>query len=41
VGYTAVLAIPRDMKISGYQTKHTNTLRLWDAKSPLPVDMSL
>ena len=41
VGYTAVLAIPRDMKIAGYQTTHTNTLRLWDAKSPLPVDMSL
>ena len=41
VGYTAVLAIPRDMKIAGYQTKHTNTLRLWDAKSPVPVDMSL
>ena len=41
VGYTAVLAIPRDMKIAGYGTRHTNTLRLWDAKSPLPVDMSL
>ncbi|NBI68469.1 glycogen/starch/alpha-glucan phosphorylase [Pseudoflavonifractor sp. 60] len=41
VGYTTVLAIPRDMKIAGYQTKHTNTLRLWDAKSPMPVDMSL
>ena len=41
VGYTAVLAIPRDMKIAGYNTRHTNTLRLWDAKSPLPVDMSL
>ena len=41
VGYTAVLAIPRDMKISGYGTNHTNTLRLWDAKSPQPVDMSL
>ena len=41
VGYTAVLAIPRDMKIAGYRTRHTNTLRLWDAKSPLPVDMSL
>ena len=41
VGYTAVLAIPRDMKISGYKTNHTNTLRLWDAKSPQPVDMSL
>ena len=32
VGYTTVLAIPRDMEIAGYQTKHTNTLRLWDAK---------
>ena len=41
VGYTAVLAIPRDMEIAGYKTRHTNTLRLWDAKSPVPVDMSL
>jgi len=41
VGYTTVLAIPRDMEIAGYQTRHTNTLRLWDAKSPVPVDMSL
>ena len=41
VGYTSVLAIPRDMVISGYETEHTNTLRLWDAKSPTPVDMSL
>ena len=41
VGYTTVLAIPRDMKIAGYRTHHTNTLRLWDAKSPVPVDMSL
>ena len=41
VGYTTVLAIPRDMEIAGYETKHTNTLRLWDAKSPVPVDMSL
>ncbi len=41
VGYTAVLAIPRDMEIAGYKTNHTNTLRLWDAKSPAPVDMSL
>ncbi len=40
VGYTTVLAIPRDMEIAGYQTRHTNTLRLWDAKSPVPVDMS-
>jgi starch phosphorylase len=41
VGYTTVLAIPRDMEIAGYQTRHTNSLRLWDAKSPVPVDMSL
>ena len=41
VGYTSVLAVPRDMEIAGYQTRHTNTLRLWDAKSPAPVDMSL
>ena len=39
--YTTVLAIPRDMEISGYDTDFTNTLRLWDAKSPVPVDMSL
>ena len=37
VGYTTVLAIPRDMEIAGYKTNHTNTLRLWDAKSPVPV----
>ena len=41
VGYTTVLASPRDMEIAGYKTNHTNTLRLWDAKSPVPVDMSL
>ena len=41
VGYTTVLAIPRDMEIAGYKTNHTNTLRLWDATSPVPVDMSL
>ena len=40
-GYTSVLAIPKDMMIAGYGTEHANTLRLWDAKSPLPVDMSL
>ena len=40
-GYTTVLAIPRDMEIAGYKTRHTNVLRLWDAKSPVPVDMSL
>lgn len=40
-GGTTVLAIPCDMEIAGYDTRHTNTLRLWDAKSPKPVDMSL
>ncbi len=39
-GYTTVLAVPRDMKIAGYNTNHTNRLRLWDAKSPTPVDFS-
>ncbi len=40
-GGTDVLAIPKDMQISGYGTDHVNSLRLWDAKSPVPVDMSL
>ena len=38
--YTKVLAVPCDMSIAGYDTSHTNTLRLWDAKSPTPIDMS-
>ena len=41
VGYTTVLAIPRDMEIAGYGTEHGNLLRLWDANSPTPVDMNL
>ncbi|MEA4992988.1 MAG: glycogen/starch/alpha-glucan phosphorylase [Oscillibacter sp.] len=40
-GGTTVLAVPCDMEIAGYDTSHTNKLRLWDAKSPKPVDMSL
>jgi len=40
-GYTTVLAVPRDMQIAGYKTNQANVLRLWDAKSPTPVDMSL
>ena len=40
-GATPVLAVPCDMEIAGYQTNHVNTLRLWDAKSPAPLDMSL
>ncbi len=39
-GYTRVLAVPCDMSVAGYDTTHTNTLRLWDAKSPTPIDMS-
>ena len=37
--YTSVMAVSKDMIIAGYGTDHTNTLRLWDAKSALPVDM--
>ena len=40
-GATKVLAVPCDMEITGYGTEHVNLLRLWDAKSPTPVDMSL
>ena len=40
-GYDTVLAVPKDMEISGYNTEHANLLRLWDAKSPTPVDMHL
>ena len=40
-GYSSVLAIPCDMEIAGYETDHVNSLRLWDAKSPTPLDMSL
>ena len=39
--YTRVLAVPCDMEIAGYDTDHVNTLRLWDAKSPKPLDMKL
>lgn len=39
--YTTVLAVPRDMLISGYKTDSVNALRLWDAKSPKSLDMRL
>ena len=39
--YTRVLAVPCDMEIAGYDTEQVNTLRLWDAKSPKPIDMAL
>ena len=38
---TTVMAIPCDMVVAGYNTQHVNTLRLWDARSTKPVDMSL
>ncbi len=34
-----VLAVPRDMLIVGVGGNHVNKLRLWDAKSPVPLDM--
>ncbi len=40
-GYTAVLAIPRDMLLVGYGGKKVNTLRLWDAHSANSLDMYL
>ena len=40
-GYTAVVAVPRDMLIAGYDECAVNTLRLWDAKSPNSLDMYL
>ena len=36
VGYTTVLAIPRDMEIAGYQTKHTNTPAPVGRQEPRP-----
>ena len=40
-GGTVVRAIPCDMLIAGYGTEQINTLRLWDARSTKPVDLSL
>lgn len=39
--YTPVVAVPRDMLITGYASDRVNTLRLWDAKSPRSLDMHL
>ena len=39
--YTRVLAVPCDMEIAGYDTDHVDTLRLWQARSPKPIDMKL
>ncbi len=39
-GYTAVLAVPRDMVVAGYGTQNSNILRLWEAQSPEPLDLT-
>lgn len=39
--YTKVLALPRDMLITGYESTTVNKLRLWQSKSPFPIDMEL
>ncbi|MEL7655695.1 MAG: glycogen/starch/alpha-glucan phosphorylase [Bacillota bacterium] len=39
--YTTVIAIPRDMLISGYHSETINTLRLWQSTSPISIDMEL
>ena len=39
--YTTVIAIPRDMLISGYHSDTINTLRLWESTSPISIDMAL
>ncbi len=39
--YTTVIAIPRDMLISGYDSSVVNTLRLWQSTSPISIDMEL
>ena len=38
--YDTVIAVPMDLPVAGYQTDHCNVLRLWDAKSPVPIDMN-
>ena len=39
--YTTVIAVPRDMLISGYQSDTVNALRLWQSTSPISIDMEL
>ncbi len=36
---TSVLAVPKDMLICGYKTNHVNTLRLWESRSPVSINM--
>ena len=39
--YTTVLAIPKDMMITGYDSNVVNILRLWQSTSPISIDMEL
>lgn len=39
--YTTVIAVPKDMLISGYRSEAVNTLRLWQSTSPISIDMEL
>ena len=39
--YSTVIAVPRDMLISGYDSEVVNSLRLWQASSPISIDMEL
>ncbi|MBQ9931994.1 MAG: glycogen/starch/alpha-glucan phosphorylase [Firmicutes bacterium] len=39
--YIAVIGVPMDMLISGYDSPVVNTLRLWKATSPVGIDMGL
>lgn len=38
--YTAVLAVPYDMNISGFDTKAVNRIRLWSSRAPQDFDMT-
>lgn len=39
-GHTAIVAVPYDMNISGYDSEAVNTIRLWSAKAPVDFDMT-
>lgn len=39
--YTTVVAIPKDMLITGYHSDVVNSLRLWQSTSPISIDMAL
>lgn len=41
VGSTKVLAVPRDMLISGFRSDRVNMLRLWESKSTNDLDLKL